>query len=189
LKTCLYILGFMLFLFNGKLNAQSGLEISAEGLAGFQSSELTIYQSEVTDYNAYGFRAGVAYTYTFLEGDLETLLWLGYKRLDFTGQHQEKGISGYTQKALLRLGARYHFSDTWATGIFLTGSNNRDTDDFRASTSDNFRFGVEGEVLYRFLPWLGTTLSVHHVMYPTTDIYLVSNAPFHLQLGLNFNIW
>lgn len=189
LKNKLALVALLSFGLPWLTSAQLGLELSGEGLLGLQTQELEIYESPVTDHQSYGFRTGAALTYSFFDESVESILWLGYKRLDFSARHEDTDLSGYTQKALVRLGARYFFSEQWAAGIYLSGSNNRDTDDFRASTSDNFRFGAELEGLYRFNSWLGVTASVHHVLYPTADLYLLSNAPMHLQAGLNFNIW
>ncbi len=181
---------YLIFFIPGLSWAQPGFEVSANGILGLQSSELTILDSPVNDYQARGARGGMAFTYTFADSALEALLSIGVKRLYFDGSYAGHDFNGSHTKGILRLGGRYHFSESWAGGLLLTIENNKDFErKFRTGAPELWRYGLEVEGLYRLWPWLGITAAVNHPFYPNFKTYLLKNPGLQIMAGLNFNIW
>lgn len=169
--------------------AQSGLEVSASYFTGFQNHSLRIWDGNVADYSAQGYRGRLGYTYRFADSCLEGQFALGYRSYDFKGKFEGEPFTGVSTRVLGTIGLRYWWADRWATGLHWVTENNRDDEDLRSATSDNFRYNVELEMLYRIYKGLGATLHYSRIVYPKADHYLILNPSDQVMVGLNYHFF
>ena len=168
--------------------AQSGLEVNVSGISGFQGEQLQLWGTDIENYSAYGYRGYVAYTYMFSGINTEAIFGAGGKRLHSSGTSVDGDFEGITSKILFVLGGRYWFLERFSGGLYMTAENNRDFAEMHIATTDNFRYSMEAEALYRVLPWIGVGVSFNRAFYPLSDPHLLHNPANQLQLSLNFEI-
>lgn len=170
--------------------AQKGLYIGARFIEGFQSESLEINHSPVGAYRSFGYDIHAYYNFEIDNFDLR--FGLGFKQLffsgNYTGNYNVQYFEGTTYKGNINLGGYYNWNEHWKTGLGFTMENNRDTDDFRAQTSDMFRYNLDVEVAYAFSKSFFATLRYSIGLHPNADIYLLNNPSHQVSLGFDYKL-
>jgi len=167
---------------------QNKLSVSSSYIMAFDQKEITLQGNEVSQDFTQGFNVSVNYAYHFKERPFEGFFNLGLQQLYFSGEMDHLNYSGNCSKIALALGARYFFNPKIAGGIYTELVNNHNFDDFRAKTTDLFRYSICLEAQYLILPKTNVTITYCRALYPLTSHYLIFNPINQIRLGFTYDI-
>jgi hypothetical protein len=185
-KLALLVLAFLAI---SNCYSQSGLEVSGFYARGFQDQDLKIFNEQTSDYSSYAYQAALSYTYSFNSLPLKAMAGVGFKRVYFSGQTESSPFSGEADRPLLRVGARYLFGENWEAGFWLGLEGNRDMEELRIATTDNFRSYFQLEGIYRIWKGVGVSASYYRGIHPLQDHYTIYNPSNLVALGLNISFF
>ncbi len=185
-----YMFFLGLFMATSAAWAQPGIEVSGSYFLGFQDHSLSLWNDQpVSEYTAKGYRGRISFTYRFADSLLEGQFALGLRTYDFEGSFQDKPFTGNATRVLNTIGMRFWAAENWATGLHWVTENNRNEEDLRSATSENFRYNVEVELLYRIYRGLGASLHYSKIVYPRADHYLIYNPSDQVMIGINYHFF
>lgn len=180
---------FTLLIFTIKpVEAQSHFSADVQYVQGFQSHTLELFYVPVDKYIAYGANGHLYYEYHFAKPAINLRLGLGGQMLYFNGESDGEKFSGNSAKFEILLQGLYRFNEKWKAGLGVNLENNRDNEDFRAKSTDNFRYNALFDVHYNLSQRFSLLLRYSHVIYPNVDAYLLNNAAQRLSFGVNYQI-
>lgn len=182
------ILGLLALLCSGqRACAQSFLEGQLNFLYAFNPDPLIINQEEVENSKAWGAGGSLIYRFRFSETPVSALFRVGYRGLSLQGDFREAALSGYSHRMFIAGGGSYHFNDDWQSRLYLGMVNNRDEDDFRSQTTDNFKGVIQVEALYRIHSHWWLLVSYEHLLGPALGRYLILDPRYQLGLGVIYS--
>lgn len=168
--------------------AQSHFSVDAQYIQGFQSHTLELWYVPVTKYVASGYNGHIYYEYHFDKPAINLRLGLGGQMMYFHGESDGEKFTGNSGKLELLLQGLYRFNEKWKAGLGVNLENNRDSDQFRAKSTDNFRYNALLDVHYNLTPQLSLLLRYSYVIYPNVDVYLLNNPANRIGFGINYQI-
>ncbi len=178
---------FLVFAITGlSLHAQKGVYVDAGFVDAFNNRTIYIDNEAVTGYQSYGYRAGLFYNYPINKLDLR--LGAGIKQLFFSGRYQSSDFSGNASKLTANLAGIYNINTLWKVGMALEMENNRDFNDFRAQTSDLFRYNARILVNYKISENIFLSLDYSKALSPYSDYYLFTNPTDQVAIGVNYKL-
>ncbi len=172
----------------GLLQAQYTLALNAAYTTGFNSKNLRVTNTTISQNWHQGYQFNLVNGYHIKESPFEITSRIGMKYLKSEGDFQHLGFTTETYKVLLGLGALYHFESGLKLGAVFTLENNLDFDNFISQTSDLFRYSFQSEVYYPLFGNLDAMFHYSIALSPLKDHYLVTNPQHQFSLGLKFNI-
>ncbi len=168
--------------------AQSHFSVDAQYVQGFQSHTLELFYVPVDQYFASGLNGHLYYEYHFAKPAINLRLGLGGQMMYFNGESGGEEFSGNSAKFEILLQGLYRFNEKWKAGLGVNLENNRDGDQFRAKSTDNFRYNALLDVHYTVSQRFSLLLRYSYVIYPNVDAYLLYNPAQRLSFGINYQI-
>lgn len=169
--------------------SQHKVEVATAGIGAIQQGNLSLWNKTVSPNPTFGFDIMAGYRYAFKNLPWSVGLTAGYKNLQLSGSVEGLTYQGQSSKVVTGLNFFYHPTERLRVSTGLGFENNRDFDEFRSQTTDNFRYSFSGEVLYRFWKNLGVFARYNQAISPLEDQYLLYNPAQQLALGLNYLLY
>ena len=170
------------------LQAQYTLAINAAYTTGFNSKNLRVANTTVSQKWHQGYQLNLINGYQLKKSPFEITSRIGMKYLKSNGNFSQINFTTETYKILLGLGTLYHFESDVVVGAVFTLENNLDFDEFISQTADLFRYSFQGEVYYPIFNNLNAMFHYSIALSPLTDHYLITNPQHQVSLGLKFDV-
>jgi hypothetical protein len=175
-------------LFSNLLIAQYTLGLESNYVGGINKESIYVHHTEVRQEWFNGYQITVNNGYRFKKTPLSIMTKIGYKSLFSKGYTSKSTFHTTTRKLVINAGALYHFKKAFSTGLYFGLENNLDFEDFRAQTTDLFRYSVQGEINYEITKRCTTTLQLYTTIGPNFHHYYLVNPQHQVLVGFKFKI-
>lgn len=178
----------LIFCMSKPVLGQSHFSTDVQYVQGFQGSQLELWNVPIYRYFASGFNGHLYYEYHFDKPAINVRLGLGGQMMYFNGESGGENFTGNSGKFELLLQGLYRFNEKWKAGLGLNLENNRDSDQFRAKSTDNFRYNALFDIHYNLTARLSVLMRYSYIIYPNVDAYLLYNPAHRIGFGINYQI-
>lgn len=170
------------------MSAQYTLAVSGGYTVGFNSKNIRVSNTPVSQNWHQGYQVNLMNGYQFADSPIELTSRVGMKYMASRGDYQNIPFQSQTYKVLLGLGILYHFDSPLVIGTLFTLENNLDFDAFVSQTSDLFRYSFQTEFFYPIATKIDALVHYSLAFTPLADLYLVTNPQHQLMLGLRYSV-
>ena len=182
------LLALITLLFSSNLSAQYSLGLEANYVGGINNEDIYVHHTEVHQDWYNGYQLTLLNGYKFKEIPVSIITKVGYKSVFSMGYTPTSTFRTTTRKLVINVGSIYHLKKDFSFGLYLGLENNLDFEEFRAQTSDLFRYSLQGEVNYDLTDRWTTTLQLYTTITPTTHHYFLTNPQHQVLIGIKFRI-